>query len=54
MSDTERSRTWCFILYPESAPADFDSILRDSMLVGCYSPLHTPDDTYRSHFASFW
>lgn len=49
MSDSERSRTWCFILYPDSAPADFDSILRDSMLVGCYSPLHTPDDK-KAHY----
>lgn len=43
-SSDNRSRSWCFILYPDSAPADFDGILRNSCVAGCYSPLHTPDD----------
>ena len=45
MSTDDRSRNWCFILYPDSAPAEWDLILRESMVAGCYSPLHAPADS---------
>lgn len=37
-------RTWAFIVYEESAPADWVNVLRNQGLQGFISPLHTPDD----------
>jgi len=38
---------WAFIVYPESAPADWIDRLRSQGLVGFISPLHTPDEEGR-------
>lgn len=39
-----RCCNWAFILYPDSAPVNFDELLRSMMVAGCYSPLHSPSD----------
>lgn len=41
---TQRYRMWAFIVYPDSAPDGWISILREQGLMGYISPLHTPDE----------
>lgn len=39
----ERSSKWAFIVYPDSAPQDWLSILKLSFVRSAVSPLHSPD-----------
>ena len=44
MADLQgRSLTWAFIIYPESMPENWLSILRDTHIIGAVSPLHDQD-----------
>lgn len=44
MADIDgRSTSWAFIVYPESLPANWLSILRDLHITGAVSPLHDKD-----------
>ncbi len=46
MADLQgRSLTWAFIIYPESMPENWLSILRDTHIIGAVSPLHDKDIT---------
>ena len=38
-----KKRNWAFVLYPESAPADWFERLKQSGLMGAISPLHDKD-----------
>lgn len=38
-----KKRNWAFVLYPESAPADWFDRLKQSGLMGAISPLHDKD-----------
>ena len=38
-----KKRNWAFVLYPESAPADWFDRLKQSGLMGAVSPLHDKD-----------
>lgn len=38
-----KKRNWAFVLYPESAPADWLELLRLGGLMGAVSPLHDKD-----------
>lgn len=39
----DRSRNWCIVFYPDSAPSDFESVIR-GFCVNCFlSPLHCDD-----------
>lgn len=38
-----KKRNWAFVLYPESAPADWFERLKQSGLMGAVSPLHDKD-----------
>lgn len=38
-----RTRNWASIIYPESAPQDWDQILRDEKIQAVVSPLHCDD-----------
>lgn len=38
-----KKRNWAFVLYPESAPADWLERLKQSGLMGAVSPLHDKD-----------
>lgn len=38
-----RSRNWVIVFYPESAPADFEQIIRDWHVKAFLSPLHDSD-----------
>lgn len=40
---SERSSKWAFIVYPESAPENWKSILKLSFISSAVSPLHSPD-----------
>lgn len=39
----ERSRSWCFVMYPESAPENWREILADYSAPYAVSPLHDSD-----------
>jgi len=39
----ERTRNWCFILYPESAPENWRELLDESRIEWVESPLHDKD-----------
>lgn len=41
--EPKRSRTWTFIVYPESAPANWEAIIDETHLCWCHSPLHNKD-----------
>ncbi len=41
----DRSSTWAFIVYPESAPKDWKKLLKLSCIACAISPLHNPDNT---------
>lgn len=44
MADLQgRSLSWAFIIYPESMPENWLSILRDTHIIGAVSPLHDQD-----------
>lgn len=44
MADLQgRSLTWAFIIYPESMPENWLSILRDTHIIGAVSPIHDHD-----------
>lgn len=43
MSKNVKKRNWAFVLYPESAPADWKEQLQLSGLMGAISPLHDKD-----------
>lgn len=43
MQNTTKKRNWAFVLYPESAPADWREQLALSGLMGAISPLHDKD-----------
>lgn len=43
MSKNVKKRNWAFVLYPESAPADWREQLQLSGLMGAISPLHDKD-----------
>lgn len=44
MADLQgRSLTWWFIIYPESMPENWLSILRETHIIGAISPLHDQD-----------
>lgn len=44
MADLQgRSLTWAFIVYPESLPDNWISILRETHILGAISPLHDKD-----------
>lgn len=43
MQKTVKKRNWAFVLYPESAPADWRERLTLSGLMGAISPLHDKD-----------
>ena len=38
-----KKRNWAFVLYPESAPADWLDQLKKSGVMGAVSPLHDKD-----------
>ena len=40
---SERSSKWAFIVYPDSAPAEWKSILQHSFVASAVSPLHSPE-----------
>lgn len=42
-NNNDRSTTWAFIVYPESAPDDWKQILKYSYVRFAVSPLHAPD-----------
>ena len=39
----ERSSKWAFIVYPDSAPAEWKKIIKLSFVSSAVSPLHSPD-----------
>jgi len=39
-NSTDKKRNWAFVLYPESAPANWKEILQKTGLQCCVSPLH--------------
>lgn len=39
----KRTRNWVFVVYPESAPENWQQILRDEQVPGVISPLHDRD-----------
>lgn len=43
MAKDNRSRNWVIVFYPESAPADFEQIIRDWHIKCFLSPLHESD-----------
>ena len=43
MAETVKKRTWAFVLYPESAPEDWQQQLKLSGLMAAISPLHDKD-----------
>lgn len=43
MDNNSRSTTWTFIVYPDSAPADWKQILKLSFVRFAVSPLHSPE-----------
>ena len=43
MSENVKKRNWTFVLYPESAPADWKEQLKISGLMSAISPLHDKD-----------
>lgn len=42
-NSTTRTRNWTFIVYPDSAPKDWESILNDKYIEWVKSPLHDKD-----------
>lgn len=45
----KRTRNWTFILYPESAPADWEEVINDLHIPWAYSPLHDKDTDIGGH-----
>lgn len=43
MAKETRKRNWVFVVYPESAPPDWVSRIRDMLVPGWISPLHCDD-----------
>ena len=43
MAENTKKRNWTFVLYPESAPADWQEIIKISGLMAAISPLHDKD-----------
>ena len=43
MATVEKKRCWAFVIYPESAPKNWEEILRISGLLCAVSPLHDKD-----------
>lgn len=43
MAETLKKRNWAFVLYPESAPADWAEQIKISGLMAAVSPLHDKD-----------
>lgn len=48
----QRTRNFAFILYPESAPTDWLSLLNSFHIPMCISPLHQPDDGGEDEFTN--
>ena len=40
----EKSYKWAFLVYPDSAPTDWQQILKDTQIKIAISPLHEPSE----------
>lgn len=49
-----RTSKWSFIVYPDSAPENWEKVLENTCIPCAISPIHQPDEDNKNYIGIFY